>query len=359
MIGEFNFFFSKSPVYLIFHATNRCNLKCVHCFNYETRNREMDVLSLEEIDRIASNLGHVKYLTLGGGEPMLRSDIGDIPPIFYRKNGLHILNLATNGWFTDETVNFVDSVLTTCPDLKINVGVSIDGPEEMHDRLRGRQGSYERALATLSSLKKMVPGKFRRRLFVMVNGAYHAQNAGALLPVAEYCARNLGVPYYVGLIRGRVADNALKKIDIEHFRQIRRKMQTLIKEQLPLDYPFRPVRLAVDEVVADIVYHSYKYNKCLVPCLAGRKSLLLAADGTLPLCEMLDVRLGNVRQAGYDPMAILRSRAARREIRKITADKCHCTWECFQAVNVIFYPRLYPRLAVKALRNYCHRRHFD
>ena len=75
----------------------------------------------------------------------------------------------------------------------------------------------------------------------------------------------------------------------------------------------------------------------------------MAAGGDILLCELLDVKLGNIRENGYSLAAVLNNEQARREIHKINQEKCHCTWECFQRLNVVFSPGMYPGLAVRAL----------
>jgi MoaA/NifB/PqqE/SkfB family radical SAM enzyme len=350
MVSELKFLFSRSPSYLIFHVTNRCNFNCSHCFNHKIKEREIEELSLDEINRISRHLGHIKYLTLAGGEPMMRSDLNEIGGIFYRNNGLHILNIVTNGWFTDRVAACVKSLLKNYPLLKVNVGVSVDGPEPIHDDLRHQPGSYKRALDTILSLKTIAGHGLQNRLFIMACGTYHTRNAGTIAETAEFFARQIKVPYYAALIRGDAREPALKNVDIDHYRQVREQIQKLIQVALPRDYPFRRIRLAVDKTVADIVYNSYKHDRGLVTCRAGEKGFVLTADGGMPLCELLDIKLGNIRDVDYDPMAILRSRHARQAIKEKIKGKCHCTWECFQTVNVVFNPKLYPNLAWKAFK---------
>ena len=41
-----------------------------------------------------------------------------------------------------------------------NLAVSIDGPRALHDQLRGRQGSYERALRTWRMLREQGVGAY-------------------------------------------------------------------------------------------------------------------------------------------------------------------------------------------------------
>lgn len=152
---------------MVFHVTDRCNLNCSHCFKPSSKTPLSDELSLEEINRISASLGHIKYLTLAGGEPMLRDDLSEIVNIFYRNNDLHFLNLVTNGWFTDRVLDFVRSLLYQNPGLKISIGVSIDGPEPVHDHIRMQEGSFQKAFETLSAIRRLSLKESPDRLFVL------------------------------------------------------------------------------------------------------------------------------------------------------------------------------------------------
>jgi MoaA/NifB/PqqE/SkfB family radical SAM enzyme len=94
IIAETKFLFNKGPFHLLFYPTSRCNLHCEHCFNYDRQDNlegntgKKDELTLEEIGLISSKMGHLKTLTVTGGEPFLRNDIFEIIGKFYKNNGL-------------------------------------------------------------------------------------------------------------------------------------------------------------------------------------------------------------------------------------------------------------------------------
>jgi hypothetical protein len=89
-----------------------------------------------------------------------------------------------------------------------------------------------------------------------------------------------------------------------------------------------------------------------VPCKAGEKGFVLMANGELLLCEVLNIKIGNLRDHDYDALEILNSESAKKEMAKIKSEKCHCTWECFQGLNTVFSPSLYPKVAGKVVENY-------
>jgi len=72
---------------------------------------------------------------------------------------------------------------------------------------------------------------------------------------------------------------------------------------------------------------------------------VLSESGDLHACEERpDRSLGNVRAAGYDVRAMLRSSRAEGLRREIAAGQCACTHECNLVTNILFNPRAYPAL---------------
>lgn len=128
---------SPSLRYLELQVTDRCNLRCRHC--YIGNGGGID-LPLEAIRKVTMDFQEMQGLRLliTGGEPLLHPEFHKInallPSLMMRKV------LFTNGLLlTDEVIGklHVDEVQ-----------VSIDGMEESHDGVRG-PGSFSRALAAL------------------------------------------------------------------------------------------------------------------------------------------------------------------------------------------------------------------
>jgi hypothetical protein len=67
-------------------------------------------------------------------------------------------------------------------------------------------------------------------------------------------------------------------------------------------------------------------------------------------CELLDKRIGNLRDHDYSFKKVWNSHKA-NEIRNFIRDrKCFCTHECFYTTNLMFNPSFYPRLIIDALK---------
>lgn len=133
------------PRNCVWELTLGCNLSCLHCGSSAGRARRDELTTdqcLDLVDQLA-DLG-CELITLSGGEPMLRPDLYDIARAIADR-GIRV-NMVTNGLLiTDESAARIKAS-GMC-----NVGVSIDGPQEIHDRIRA-PGSFVKSVEGIRTL---------------------------------------------------------------------------------------------------------------------------------------------------------------------------------------------------------------
>lgn len=114
-------------------------------------------------------------------------------------------------------------------------------------------------------------------------------------------------------------------------------------------YRFRGARFkaAQDILQGDIIYKTITSRKRLIPCYAGRLTLVLTETGDVYPCESFEHRMGNVRESGYDIRGLLRGKDAKDEVRRIIGGGCFCSHECYMIMNILFNPLMYPSLLKK------------
>jgi radical SAM protein with 4Fe4S-binding SPASM domain len=137
------------PVYVVWEITMKCDQPCEHCGSRAGPARRHE-LSTEEAFAIAESLARLgtREVTIIGGEAYLRPDVYDI---VRKLAGLGMrVTMQTGGRaFTPERARaFRDAGLA-------GLGVSIDGPARVHDRLRGNLGSHAAALHALDSAREV------------------------------------------------------------------------------------------------------------------------------------------------------------------------------------------------------------
>jgi len=147
------------PYRLTFALTNRCQARCAMCEIW--RKPVGDELSLEEIAAIFRKAGQFSWINLTGGEIFLRSDIQSIMhAVIEESPDLYLMNFPTNGLLTEEIVATVDNILTETRLPRLIVTVSLDGPRDLHDRIRGVSGTFDRAVATFQKLRERRSHRF-------------------------------------------------------------------------------------------------------------------------------------------------------------------------------------------------------
>jgi MoaA/NifB/PqqE/SkfB family radical SAM enzyme len=136
------------PETIVFEATNRCDLECIHC-NRELSGEPADI-SVDLVDKILDEAEpfRPRLVALSGGEPTLHGELEDLLSVI----GQHDVEytFTTNG----QSFGHICEILTKAPGRFKGVTFSIDGSSpESHDRLRG-DGSFERIVDALDLARR-------------------------------------------------------------------------------------------------------------------------------------------------------------------------------------------------------------
>lgn len=132
----------KSPVpslrYLELQVTDRCNLRCRHCYISDNSGKELSINQIRKVLKEFEAMQGLRVL-ITGGEPLLHGRFKEInsilPGFFLRKI------LFTNGLLLNKKM---------LGNLNVNeIQVSIDGMEKAHDSLRGK-GTFRRAMRSIN-----------------------------------------------------------------------------------------------------------------------------------------------------------------------------------------------------------------
>lgn len=140
------------PKWLWIELTDRCNSRCIFC-NVWKKTPTKDPLSPEEIYNTLKQqlFRKVGYIINSGGEPSLRNDLKQLLEAEHSALPDARLQFSTNGLVVDRISNLVDFVEN---ELKcgLDVGVSLDGVGESHDKIRGVRGNFEKVHRLLNEL---------------------------------------------------------------------------------------------------------------------------------------------------------------------------------------------------------------
>ncbi|MFH1306018.1 MAG: radical SAM protein [Candidatus Omnitrophota bacterium] len=211
----------RTPLYAGLFITQRCNLRCVYCFPDSPRRQKEQEFSKEEIFRIADELYRLgtRYITILGGEPLMRADFGEIVDYIAEK-GI-ILETGTNGYFTARNLDALKKLSLVCH--------SIDGCEAEHDKNRGK-GSYKKVV---ESIELCVANKIP----IQLRAVFTRNNAGSLeylLDLAEKYGTSLGLAEQA-VVRSEDAACAMTQDELRAFWK---KVRRYKAEGRPVDKSF-------------------------------------------------------------------------------------------------------------------------
>jgi radical SAM protein with 4Fe4S-binding SPASM domain len=314
-----------SPNRLVLDVTRRCNLRCSMCRTWEDPRR--DELSVPEIAELVRQLPRLTWLDVTGGEPFLRRDARELLlAIADTGKRLIVLHFPTNGWFTARVVETCRELVARRPDLQLIVTVSIDGPPEVHDRIRGRAGAFERALATFTALRAM-PG-----VDVYVGTT--------LTPESEPSLAELGA-----LLHERFPDFAARewhwnRLQIsEHFFNnadlagAEPRGRDLVKQHLARRGPPRSFVDAMELAFLINLEFYARGEPSGIDCESLRSTAFVSPEGELYPCHVWDRPLGNLREHSF---AELWHRAttleARGEVERLACGGCFTPCEAYPAL---------------------------
>ena len=334
------------PIYLVFFVTDRCTAKCSHCLRGGGEDDPVE-LSLDEIGKISASMGKLLFLLPTGGEPFLRDDLPEIVEIFHRNNRVLNVGIPSNGSLTEKVIQSAKKILEHCPGLDVAVDISIDGLGEDHDRVRGVEGLFDKAVWTLKELIKLKQSY--RNFNVNAAVCVSAHNQYNLEKIYHYLQHELHVPGITTLlVRGEPRDRDALSIDIAQYRKFCDLQHAAVDGYRR--FPFCDFINAMKILRARYIAEISENKTQPLPCYAGVLSCVIRHNGDVYPCELLDRKLGSLRDAGFDFQKIWRS-PEREKIRKeIEETNCSCTYECFLTNSILFTPSVFPEIFKEYVR---------
>jgi MoaA/NifB/PqqE/SkfB family radical SAM enzyme len=139
--------FDRSPDIIAIELATQCNLACKMCSVWKRGEEELGHDKILSLLEEARSLGVTKFTT-GGTEPFMRGDTSEILAHAERIGFLEILTVS-NGVLLNE-----GQKLETLERLRnLNIVISLDGPRDVHDNLRGK-GVYNKAAEALREIRR-------------------------------------------------------------------------------------------------------------------------------------------------------------------------------------------------------------
>ena len=286
----------KMPIYaLALHVAHDCNLRCLYCYGSGgsfggPRDYMDEKTALRSIDFLLENAPvELQYsIIFFGGEPLMNYDLIKKVTEYCRKKEKETgkvfnLGMTTNGTLlNDEMMEYFDKN-------GITIGISIDGPKEIHDQCRkcaDGSGSFDSMFKNVEKLLERRDGKVTARITLtrkdleMHKITHEVENMGFKKVNVALVEADENTPFAIHKEDLEVINQEYKIIAEEMYNAIieRRKFYT------------------------NIFYShlSMLHNKNIMfyNCGAGRRYMAVAPDGSLYLCHrfagMENYKMGDV-----------------------------------------------------------------
>lgn len=320
---------TPSPPFLVLFINSICNMKCEHCFYWTSLNKRDD-LSKEEIFALSDSLGKIENLNLSGGEPFLRKEFAEICRKFINTNAVRQIYVPTNGYFTDRCVAAVKDVLEEKELDMFVVELSLDGMPEFHDTFRVARHAFEYAMRTYDALVELQKQDPRLRIHSISTATDVNMEEIRKLTTYLYDRCPQMDHHNLAIIRGDRKNPTLQGPKLQEYEELYEYIRRLWAPRETGRYGS-----IVEPMLQWGKVETVKQKRQVIPCMAGRISAVVYANGDVGVCE-IHKPLGNLRQKGF--WDIWRSEEAKQLRESIARRECYCTTEVFMWSSIVYQP---------------------
>jgi MoaA/NifB/PqqE/SkfB family radical SAM enzyme len=273
------------------HLTQRCNLRCTYCSSPLNRTPELDTATwCRLLDEIAA-LG-AQRITLLGGEPLLRADLGEIIA-HARRCGLRV-GVTSNSLLVPRRIAVLRGIS--------HLTLSLDAPGPANDAVRG-EGVFAAVVAAIGAARAA-------GIAVKLNAVLSAVTAPHLDELLAFVERH-DLPLTINVVRSGAPDlwhdAATIKDDDDAIRALLLRLAELARRNprilfSPATYRYGAIWRDYDR---DRVMHGeWPAADARVReaprCQRGRSALTIDADGNVYPCVITNGRIcgGNAARDG-------------------------------------------------------------
>ena len=317
-------------------VTWTCDTRCRMCNIW--RRDKADVMTVAEVESFLARQPWFSWINLSGGEIFTRPDASELLGAVVRGSpDLYLLDFPTTGQQTERIVECVEQVLATRVP-KLLVTVSLDGPREVHEDIRGVRGAFDRAVATFSRLRALRSKRFDVFLGVTLSSFNQGRIFDTVAAVRELVpdldlrefhvnVAQESAHYYQNVGTGRAGADAVGEL-AEFVRRRGHRFH-------PVAWLERRYQRLTPEFLAS--------GRTPVPCKALSSSVFVDARWNVFPCSMYDAPLGNLRESGFDLGRLWETPRAEELRRVIAARRCPNCWTPCEAYQSILGNLLRPR----------------
>jgi len=300
---------------LSLEITHHCLARCLMCNIWKIPQSVKDLPLSAWVGLLSSpGLEDLRELDITGGEPFLRKDLPDLVATAAELKEsslprLRGLAITTNGFLTRRILDSTGAMAQSLKEKEIDLvfACALDAAGEMHDRIRGVEGGWERLKATIEGLMEL--RKTYPNLILGIKTTVLPQTVDHLEAVAAFAqAGGLFAIISPCLITGNRYDNLDRQAELRFSHsELARLAQFYRDNRLEWSYH--------QKIVRDLL----SSGRVVKPCTAGFNYLFVRSTGQVHPCPLIEYPLGDfTRQPLLD---LFRSKRARRFRRSVGSFK--------------------------------------
>lgn len=300
---------------LMIYATTRCQSRCRHCSIWK---KSEEHLSLDDIKAIVGSKCVTRSTTIGleGGEFILHPEADGIME-WLKKNHPNY-TLLSNCLAPKRVIRAVREYRPR------HLYVSLDGDRETYKRMRGCDG-YDKAIEVVEAVRDEVP--------VSLMFCLSPWNSFGDMRFVIDIARRYGVDIRIGIYGTMDFFDTTAELIAADAEDYRKQIPANIHDT-DENYDF----------VA--LYDEWRNGHLRLKCQSIFSELVIHSNGNVPLCQNLDVVLGNIHERSLDE--IFNSRQS-VETQCLYSRQCNKCWINFHRKYDIILLRNFEKLLPKQL----------
>jgi uncharacterized protein len=299
------------------HVTNACNLRCTYCYidkTDEAMGTDTAFAAIDTVLRVARlNNYRSVLLKYAGGEASLNLSLVEQMQ-HYAQEQAHALGFNVQGRILSNGVGLTRHKLQRIRSIGMRLMISLDGPQETHDRQRprlGGQGSYQAVLASIKRARAM-------GLDLTVSITVTGESIDGLPMVVRWLLAH-EVHFTINFYRECHTSTSPATLQMDEHRLIAGLRAAYSEiEQHPPRYSLLGCLLDRSNLGAP---HQHT-------CAAGKNYLVIDHQGRVSACQMeIDHTITTIE--AEDPLAIIRQNHSGLQNLAVTEKEgCRdCTWK--------------------------------
>lgn len=341
------------PSYVVFFVTAKCNANCKMCFYKDNMagSAKVNELTVEEYDKISQKIKLINVLGISGGEPFLRNDLSEIIKVVYKNCRPLVVDLPTNGFFTESVLRQAEDIAKNCPDMVVDLQISIDGPEKIHNEIRGLKDGFSRMKETYRGLVNL-KNKYKNLKVkaCVVYSHYNEKYIEELFEILNRDFKDLDRIVF-SVVHGSVSNTEAFQFDWNKYFSICDKIQNKFTVKSAGDFHSLftiALRMAKNDFLKKILKTKDMYKNCQ----AGKRVIIVGETGKVFPCEPLWQAVGDLRSNGYDINSVINSVQMKKFNEQICEGKCDCHWGLALSNALLYKPSYYPKILSRVIAVY-------